>query len=124
MRWPLGLWMVILLLLAGVGFGLDNGFTDNTPPYHEPLAATIGRAVFLLAAAAFLVLCSVALLRLARGRGGPSSMAIVTVGMIAFVVLGIAVEDWHFVWFFLCAGILVMLLGVGVALRRRRGAVP
>ena len=124
MRRPLGLWMVPILILAGVGFGLDNGFADNTPPYDEPLIATIGRAVFLLSAAAFLVLCVVALVRLARGRGGPSLIAIMTVGMIAFLVLGITVEDWHFVWFFLSAGILAMLLGVGVVLRWRRGTVP
>ena len=121
MRRPLGLWMILILILEGVGFGLDNGFTDNTLPYHEPLIAIIGRMVFLLSALAFLVLCVVALVRLARGRGGPSLIAIITVGMIAFLVLGIAVEDRGFVYV-QSAGILV-LLGVGVARRWLRGTV-
>ena len=116
--------MVPTLILAGVGFGLDNGFADNMPPYDEPLVATIGRAVFLLSAAAFLALCAVALVRIARGRGGPSLPAIITIGMIAFLVLSITVQDWHLVWFFLSAGILATLLGAGVVLRRRRGTVP
>ena len=123
MRRPLGLGMVLILILEGVGFGLDNGFADNTPPYHEPLIAIIGRLVFLLSAVAYLVLCVVALVRRARGRGGPSLIAIITVGMIAFLVLGITVEDWVFVYF-QSAGILAMLLGVGVVLRwRSRGTV-
>ena len=115
--------MILILILAGVGFGLDNGFADNTPPYDEPGIAIIGRLVFLLSAVAFLVLCAVALVRLARGRGGPSLIAIITVGMIAFLVLGITVEDWNFVWLFLSVGILAMLLGVGVVLRWRSGTV-
>ncbi len=45
---------------------LDKGFTDDTPPYDEPPIASIGVLLFLLCGFAFAVLCTVALVRLAR----------------------------------------------------------
>jgi len=51
-------------------------------------------------------------------------MAATAVAMIAFLVLGITYEDWFFVWFLLAGGILVVLAGVWIVLRWRRGTVP
>ena len=61
---------MLTLVLAVAGFGLDKGFADNTPPYDEPTIAIIGWAFFMLSGAAFLVLCAVALVRLARRQRG------------------------------------------------------
>jgi drug/metabolite transporter (DMT)-like permease len=70
----LGFWLLLTLVLAGVGLALDKGFADNTPPYDEPTIAIIGWALFMLSGAAFLVLCAVALTRLARRRWGGSEL--------------------------------------------------
>ena len=51
-------------------------------------------------------------------------MAATAVAMIAFLVLGITYEDWFFLWFLLAGGILVVLAGVWIVLRWRRGTVP
>lgn len=52
---------------------LDKGFTDDTPPYEEPPIATVGLLLFFLGGCAFVVLCTVALVRLWRG---PASVAL------------------------------------------------
>lgn len=64
----LGFWLVLVFVISGVGFALDKGFADNTPPYDEPTIAIIGLALFLLSGAAFLVLSVIALVRLVRSR--------------------------------------------------------
>ena len=51
-------------------------------------------------------------------------MAATAVATIAFLVLGITYEDWFFLWFLLAGGILVVLAGVWIVLRWRRGIVP
>src|SRR5439155_7657387 len=51
-------------------------------------------------------------------------MAATAVAMIVFLVLGITYEDWFFLWFLLAGGILVVLAGVWIVLRWRRGTVP
>jgi len=63
-------WILLTLVVGGVGLALDKGFTDDTPPYDEPPIASIGLLFFLLCGAAFVVLCTVALIRLARGSPG------------------------------------------------------
>lgn len=62
-----------MLVIGGVGLALDKGFTDDTPPYEEPPIASIGVLLFLLCGCAFVVLCTVALVRLSRG---PASVAL------------------------------------------------
>jgi hypothetical protein len=66
----LGFWVLLTLVLAVGGFALDKGFADNTPPYDEPTIALIGWAFFMLFGAAFLVLCAIALVRVARRQWG------------------------------------------------------
>ncbi len=46
-------------------------------------------------------------------------IVVTTVGMIAFLVLGIAWEDWYMLWFLLSALVLLVLLGVWAVLRWR-----
>ena len=65
-------WIALTFAIAVAGFAADKGFADNTPPYNEPLIASIGLFVFLLSTLAFVVLCTVALARWVRGRGTPS----------------------------------------------------
>ena len=62
----LGVWLFLTPVLAIGGFALDKAFADNTPPYDEPTIAILGWAFFMLFGAAFLVLCAIALVRLAR----------------------------------------------------------
>lgn len=66
MRRSLLFWIVVTAVVAGVGFAVDKAVADNTPPYNEPLIAYIGWGFFMVSGAAFLVLCAVALVRLAR----------------------------------------------------------
>src|SRR5207249_1951738 len=60
-------WILLMLVIGGVGLALDKGFTDNTPPYDEPAISSVGLLLFLLCGCAFVVLCTVALVRLLRG---------------------------------------------------------
>ena len=66
----LGFWALLTLVLAVAGYAVDKGFADNTPPYDEPTIAIIGWAFFMLFGAAFLVLCAIGLVRLARRQWG------------------------------------------------------
>ena len=66
-------WILLTLVVGGVGLALDKGFTDDTPPYEEPPIATVGLLLFFLGGCAFVVLCTVALVRLWRG---PASVAL------------------------------------------------
>ena len=65
-------WIALTFVIAVAGFAADKGFTDNTPPYNEPLVVSIGSFMFLLSTLAFVVLCTVALARWVRGRPAPS----------------------------------------------------
>lgn len=67
-RRPLRVWIALALVAGAVGFALDKGFADNTPPYHEPLISSLGLALWLACAAAIVVLCGVAAVRFVRGR--------------------------------------------------------
>jgi len=60
-------WILLMLAIGGFGLALDKGFADNTPPYDEPTIALIGFSLFFLCGIAFVVLCTVALVRLSRG---------------------------------------------------------
>ena len=50
-------------------------------------------------------------------------IAITTVGMIAFLVLGIAWEGWYMLWFLLSGFVLLVLLGAWAVLRWRARTV-
>jgi len=62
-----------MLVIGGVGLALDKGFTDDTPPYEEPPIASIGLLLFFLCGFAFVILCTLALVRLSRG---PANVAL------------------------------------------------
>ena len=66
----LSFWLLLTPVLAAGGFALDKAFADDTPPYDEPTIALIGWAFFMVFGATFLVLCAIALVRLARRRWG------------------------------------------------------
>src|SRR5215211_101453 len=66
-------WILLMLGIGAVGLALDKVFADNTAPYEEPPIAYIGFFVFLLCGLAFVVLCTLALVRFWRG---PASMAL------------------------------------------------
>jgi hypothetical protein len=66
-------WILLTLVVAGVGLALDKVFADNTAPYDEPPIAMIGFSLFFVFLPAFVVLCARALVRLSRG---PASVAL------------------------------------------------
>ena len=62
-----------MLGIGAVGLALDKVFADNTAPYEEPPIAYIGFFLFFLCGLAFVVLCTLALVRFWRG---PASVAL------------------------------------------------
>ena len=62
-----------MLGIGAVGLALDKLFADNTAPYEEPPIAYIGFFLFFLCGLAFVVLCTLALVRFWRG---PASVAL------------------------------------------------
>jgi len=62
-----------MLSIGAVGLALDKVFADNTAPYEEPPIAYIGFFLFFLCGLAFVVLCTLALVRFWRR---PASVAL------------------------------------------------
>ena len=62
-----------MLSIGAVGLALDKVFADNNAPYEEPPIAYIGFFLFFLCGLAFVVLCTLALVRFWRG---PASVAL------------------------------------------------
>ena len=62
-----------MLGIGAVGLALDKVFADNTAPYEEPPIAYIGFLLFVVCGLAFVVLCTLALVRFWRG---PASLAL------------------------------------------------
>jgi hypothetical protein len=66
-------WILLMLGMGAVGLALDKVFADNTAPYEEPPIALIGFFLFLPCGLAFVVLCTLSLIRFRRG---PASEAL------------------------------------------------
>jgi hypothetical protein len=66
-------WILLTLGIGAVGLALDKVFADNTAPYEEPPIAEVGFFLFFLCGLAFVVLCTLALVRFWRG---PASVAL------------------------------------------------
>ena len=66
-------WILLTLGIGAVGLALDKVFADNTAPYEEPPIAYVGFFLFFLCGLAFMVLCTLALVRFWRG---PASVAL------------------------------------------------
>jgi len=66
-------WILLMLGIGAVGLALDKVFADNTAPYEEPPIAYIGFFLFVLCGLAFVILCTLALVRFWRG---PASVAL------------------------------------------------
>ena len=60
-------WILLMLGIGAVGLALDKVFADNTAPYEEPPIAYIGFFLFFLCGLAFVVLCTLSLVRFWRG---------------------------------------------------------
>lgn len=89
-----------MMVIGGIGLALDKGFTDDTPPYDEPPIASIGVLLFLLCGCAFVVLCTVALVRLWRGSASVAVTPAVTgrsLGAAIVLVLGVfaVTQVWY-----------------------------
>ena len=129
-------WILLTLVMGGIGLALDKGFTDNTPPYDEPPITSIGLLLFFLCGCAFVVLCARALVRLARG---PASVALTPAvsgrSLGAAIVLALVVFAATQVWywedvdvsdgvntlvFLLSVASAVTLLGLAVRASRHR----
>ena len=137
-------WILLLLGIGAVGLALDKVFADNTAPYEEPPIAFIGFFVFLLCGLAFVVLCTLALVRLWRD---PASVALTpavtgrSLGVaIVLALLAFAATQVLLYWgedvdvrdggggtlvFLLAVASTVILLALGVrAFRPKPGAPP
>ena len=66
-------WILLTLGIGAVGLALDKVFADHTAPYQEPPIAYVGFVLFFLCGLAFVVLCTLALVRFWRG---PASVAL------------------------------------------------
>jgi hypothetical protein len=71
-------WILLTLGAGAVGLGLDKVFADNTAPYDEPPVAYLGFFLFFFFGLAFVVLCTLALVRFWRGAGGAALTPAVT----------------------------------------------
>ena len=93
-------WILLTLVVGGIGLALDKGFADNTPPYDEPPIALIGFWLFFLCGFVFVVLCTVALIRLARGSASVAVTPAVTGRSLgAAIVLALVVFAVTQVWY-------------------------
>jgi hypothetical protein len=71
-------WILLTLGIGAVGLALDKIFADNTAPYEEPPIATVGFFLFFLCGLAFVVLCTLALVRFWRGSASVALTPAVT----------------------------------------------
>lgn len=116
-------WILLVLVVGSIGLAIDKGFADNTPPYDEPVIAYIGFSMFMACGFAFIVLCSVALIRIARGSTSVAVAPAVTsrpVGAAIVFALVVFAGTQAWFWWGASAGegtrILVFLFSISTAI--------
>ncbi|MEK6326014.1 MAG: hypothetical protein AABM66_00615 [Actinomycetota bacterium] len=136
-------WILLMLSIGAVGLALDKVFADNTAPYEEPPIAYIGFFLFFLCGLAFVVLCTLALVRFWRG---PASVALTpavtgrSLGVaIVLALLAFAATQFLLYWgedvdvrdggggtlvFLLAVASTVVLLALAVRAFRHRPGAP
>jgi hypothetical protein len=133
-------WILLTVVVGGIGLALDKGFADNTPPYDEPPIALIGFWLFFLCGFAFVVLCTVALIRLARGSAsvavtpaviGRSDGAAVVLALVVFAVTQVwywedtkVSDSVNTLLFLLSVASAIALLVLAVRISRHRREPP
>jgi len=131
-----------MLGIGAVGLALDKVFADNTAPYEEPPIAYIGFFLFFVCGLAFVVLCTLALVRFWRV---PASVALTpavtgrSLGVaIVLALLAFAATQILLYWgedvdvrggggtlvFLLAVASAVMLLALALRAFRRRPEPP